>query len=201
MRPFGQNSALHYLRFDTGRYGQARLKELADSYAGPDQETVRRSANAVLALKTRWEPVARVDVRELISKLPIYPQGRALDPGLIDKLVDDLTKPGSDLGAGSNSIPSAGIFIDLNDDNVDEFVFMTPFRGRVYENREGKWQYRGDVFEPWRFGVAGASSAGRAGGAAGSLIDDLAKGNVTSKPSKWHDLMIGTHRYRMDAPD
>jgi Domain of unknown function (DUF4153) len=193
VRAGGQNSPLHYLRFDAGRYGQARLKELADSYAGPEQENVRRSATAMLALKTRWEPVARVDVREVISKLPIYPQGRALDSGLTERLVDDLSKAGGDLGNRSNS--SAGIFIDLNDDGVDEFVFMTPFYGRVYEHRLDQWQYRGNVLEPSRLGIAFG------GGAPLSLIDELSKGRVSSKPSEWRDLLIGMHRYRMDAPD
>jgi hypothetical protein len=196
IRAYGQNSPLHYLRFDAGRYGQARLKELAESYDGPDQDTVRRSANAVLALKTRWEPVAPVDVREALGKLPVYPQGRTLDPGLIDKLVKDLGQPGV-LGLRDFSGQAAGIFIDLNGDSTEEFVFMMPPRGRVYENRQGKWQYRGDVVDPSRLGVAGAGG----GGAARSLIDDLTQGNVASTPSKWSDLLIGTHRYRMDAPD
>jgi hypothetical protein len=194
MRPYGENSPLHYLRFDAGRYGQARLKELADSYAGPEQENVRRSANAILSLKARWDPVTRVDVREEISKLAIYPQGRSLDPGLIDRLVDDMSKHGGDWGVWGSSTARAGVFIDLNDDGVDEFVFLNDYFGRVYENRLGKWEYRGNVYSPSRVGVAGA------GGPVG-FTDELSQGNVSSRPSRWRDLLIGTHRYRIDAPD
>jgi hypothetical protein len=38
-------------------------------------------------------------------------------------------------------------------------------------------------------------------GAARDLIDDLAKGNVSARPSKWSDLVIGTHKYRINASD
>lgn len=33
------------------------------------------------------------------------------------------------------------------------------------------------------------------------LIDELAKGNVSAKPSKWSEMMVGTHRYRLNAPE
>jgi Domain of unknown function (DUF4153) len=191
---YGRTSPLNYLRFDAGEYGQARLKELADSYAGPDAENVRQLASAVMAQKTRWEPVARVDVRDALSKLHIFPQGRALDAILVDQLVHDLGLPGSFTDLRDFSTQAAGIFIDLNGDNNDEFVFMTPWRGRVYENYQGKWRYRGDVFDPFAAGGAVA-------GARGYLLDELNKGNVSSSPSKWSDLKIGTHRYRVDAQD
>jgi hypothetical protein len=186
---YNRTSPLNYLRFDAGEYGQARLKELAETYAGPEAEDVRRLANAVLAQKTPWEPMARVDVRDGLAKLHVFPQGRTLDAALVDQLVHDLSLPGSFTGIRDFSTQAAGIFIDLNGDNSDEFVFMTPARGRVYENREGKWQFRGDVYEPF------------AADASGHLLDELNKGNVSSSPSKWSELKIGTHHYRINAPD
>jgi Domain of unknown function (DUF4153) len=198
---YARNSPLNYLRFDAGQYGQARLRELAEFYAGPDAENVRRSANAVLAQKTRWEPVARVDVRDALAKLHIFPQGRTLEAGLVDQLVHDLSLPGSFSGLQDFSSQAAGIFIDLNGDNSDEFVFMTAWRGRVYENRQGKWQYRGDVFEPFPAGVRAGAGARVGDGARSDLLDEINKGNVSSSPSKWSDLKIGTHRYRVDVPD
>jgi Domain of unknown function (DUF4153) len=201
---YGRTSPLHYLRFDAGEYGRARLKELAESYAGPDAENVRRLANAVLAQKTRWDPVARVDVRDALGKLHIFPQGRTLDAGLVDQLVKDLSLGGSVTGlqefsSQDFSARAAGIFVDLNGDGSDEFVFMTPWRGRVYENHLGKWRYRGDVFEPPAVGVRAGARAGAAAG--GNLLDDLNKGHVSSSPSKWSDLTIGAHRYRVDVED
>jgi hypothetical protein len=58
----------------------------------------------------------------------------------------------------------------------------------VYEVRLGKWVNVGDVFlDPRR--------------ATRDLIDDLAKGNVSARPSKWNDLLIGKHTYRINASD
>jgi hypothetical protein len=99
---------------------------------------------------------------------------------LIDTLKTDLSRPGSE--------GTAGIFIDLNEDKIDEFVLLTPYRGRVYQDRLGKWVYVGDVFLNSR-------------GATGDLIDDLAKGNASARPSTWSDLVIGTHKYRINASD
>jgi len=187
---YGQNSPLRYLRFDAGKYGRARLKELADSYAGADAEAVRRSATAMLAQTTRYGSVERADVADVLKQLRIYPAGRTLDEGLIDTLKTDLSRPGGELGflnlTGSES--TAGIFIDLNADKIDEFVLLTPYRGRVYEVRLGKWVNVGDVFSDSR-------------GATRDLIDDLAKGNVSARPSKWNDLLIGNHTYRINAVD
>jgi hypothetical protein len=177
---YGQNSPLRYLRFDAGQYGRARLTELADSYAGADADTVRRSATAMLAQTTRYGSVERADVADVLKKLRIYPADRTLDQALIDTLKTDLSRPGSE--------GTAGIFIDLNEDKIDEFVLLTPYRGRVYQDRLGKWVYVGDVFLNSR-------------GATGDLIDDLAKGNVSARPSTWSDLVIGTHKYRINASD
>jgi hypothetical protein len=195
--PFPRNTPLHYLRFDAGRYGQVRLKELADAYAGTDAEEIRRLATAMLAQKNRWERVASTNVSEMLSKLILFPAGRTLDPDLADKLAADLRAPGNDIALRISSEQSAaGIFIDLNNDGIDEFVFLTPFRGRAYENRLGHWQYLGDVSlradDPSNLSLAGAKR---------DLIAELSKGNWSAKPSKWSELVVGTRRYRLNAPE
>jgi hypothetical protein len=194
--PFPRNTPLHYLRFDAGRYGQVRLKELAEAYAGADAEEIRRLATAMLAQKNRWERVASTNVSEMLSKLNVFPAGRTLDPDLADKLAADLRVPGTDFALRISSEQSAGIFIDLNNDGIDEFVFLTPFRGRAYENRLGKWQYLGDVSlradDPSNLPFAGAKR---------DLIAELARGNWFAKPSKWSELIVGTWRYRLNAPE
>ena len=190
VQSFGQNSPLRYLRFDAGKYGRARLKELADSYAGADADAIRQAATAMLAQSSRYESFARVDVPDVLKKLRIYPAGRTLDQSLIDTLTTDLSQPGGDLRLGNFSIEStAGIFIDLNNDKLDEFVFLTSYRGRAYENRLGKWVYVGNV------GTVDIPGAAR------DLINDLAKGSVSARPSKWSDLVIGRHTYRINAQD
>jgi hypothetical protein len=187
-------SPLTYLRFDAGRYGNARLKELAETYAGSDSESVRRAATAMLAQKTRWEAPAPVNVAQLVGTLRIYPEGRTLDQALVEKLVADLSKP---TGAMSVAVPNdqttAGLFIDLNGDGIEEFVFLTPLRGRVYENRAGKWTAIGaDYLNSPNLPEATAS---------GILIDALTHGKTAAKAPKWNDLWIGTLRYRLQTPD
>jgi Domain of unknown function (DUF4153) len=188
---FGQNSPLHYLRFDAGKYGRAKLKELADSYTGADADAIRQSANAMLAQTTRYGSSERADVADVLKKLRVYPAGRTLDQALIDALMKDLGRPGGELSY-LNLFPSgestAGLFIDLNADKIDEFVLLTPYRGRVYEARLGKWVNVGDVLLDSH-------------GVTRDLIDDLAKGNVSARPSKWSDLFIGTHKYRINTPE
>jgi hypothetical protein len=189
-----QNSPLRYLRFDAGAYGRDKLKELADSYAGADAEAVRRSAGAMLRSTNRWEAMAPLEVPELVSQLRVYPAGRTLDQGLVDKLTADLSKTGSSLGLQYLSgQPTAGLFIDLNHDGVEEFVFLTAWSGRAYENRQGSWVFLAEVSrQPLVF----PQTASRE-----TLIDDLSNGKISTKPSNWDDLVVGTLRYRLRTPD
>jgi hypothetical protein len=196
---FGQNSPLRYLRFDAGKYGRAKLKELADSYAGADADAIRHAATAMLAQTTRYDSIAAVDAAAVLAKLRIYPAGRTLDQNLTDTLITDLGSRGGDLRLQmSSGAVSAGVFIDLNDDKIDEFVFLTPYGGRAYENRRGKWIYVGNVFlRSTDFGKGALDFPG----AARDLIDDLTKGNVSARPAKWYDLVVGKHEYRINAAE
>jgi hypothetical protein len=194
-----QNSPLRYLRFDAGQYGRARLKELADTYAGADADAIRHAATAMLAQTTRYGSIAGVDAVAVLAKLRIYPEGRTLDQNLTDTLITDLGSRGSDLRLQmSSGALSAGIFIDLNDDKIDEFVFLTPYGGRAYENKRGKWIYVGNVFLRSTDFAKGTLDFP---GAARDLIDDLTKGSVSARPAKWYDLLIGKHEYRINAAE
>ena len=192
---FGQNSPLRYLRFDAGKYGRAKLKELADSYAGADADAIRHAATAMLAQTTRYDSIAPVDAAAVLAKLRIYPAGRTLDQNLTDTLITDLGSAGSALRLQmSSGAISAGIFIDLNDDKIDEFVFLTPYSGRAYENQRGKWVYVGNV-------VLRSTGTFDYSGAARDLIDDVTKGNVSARPAIWYDLVVGRHEYRINAAE
>jgi hypothetical protein len=201
VRPFAQDTPLRYLRFNAGRYGRAKLQELADSYQGADADAVRLAATAMLAQTSRYGFVAQAglaDVADALKKLRIYPAGRTLDQGLTDKLIADLHGPGADWSLGDASGDRAGIFVDLNDDNIDEFVFLTPYRGRAYEKRLGQWVYIGNVMLRSTNPPGGIVDFQ---GAARDLTDDLTKENLSVRPSKWSDLLIGKYRYRIESPD
>jgi hypothetical protein len=79
-------------------------------------------------------------LRENLAQVPVYPAGRTLDAALVDTVVADLRRRDSSL----SSVPcsrdnTAGVFVDLNDDNIDEFVLLHPYAGTVFENRNGAW--------------------------------------------------------------
>jgi hypothetical protein len=168
---------------------------LADTYTGADADAIRHAATAMLEQTTRYGSVAAVDAAAVLAKLRIYPAGRILDQNLTDTLIADSGSPGSNLRLQMSSGDiSAGVFIDLNDDKIDEFVFLTPYGGRVYENQRGKWIYVGYV-------VLRSTGTLDFPGAARDLIDDLTKGNVSARPAKWYDLVVGKHEYRINAAE
>jgi hypothetical protein len=194
---YQQNSPLHYLRFDTGSYGRIKLKELAERYNGADMQEVRRLSAAMLKGKNRWEAHAQLDVPDLVRRLAVYPAGRSLDQALTARLVEDLNKPENiSYDQSSRCENAAGIYIDLNNDGIDEFVYLTPFRGRAYANRSGTWVFLGDVSlrsdDPSNFAFSCEKR---------NLIDELAKGNLSAQPSSWSDLIVGSHRYRLNATE
>ena len=177
---------LQYLRFDSGRYGRARLEELARWRTGPRADRIRQLAQEALAQKVRWGAVPASDIPAVVAKLRVFPVGRTLDQDLAQELIADLRSPAhgfayqhfADEGA-------AGVFIDLNGDKIDEFVFLAPHRGLVYEKRAGRWMFAADIA---RQGTGGKLD----------LIGELTRGNLSAISSKWNELMLGGYRFRVN---
>jgi hypothetical protein len=187
--PYERSTPLHYLRFDSGQYGVAKLKELAELQTGPNAEAVRRMARSLLDQKQRWATLPGSDIPDVLAKLQIYPANRILDQSLREKLMSDLLKPQNGFTYLHLSEESAaGIYIALNDDNSDEFVFLTSSRGLVYQNREGHWLLVG-VMTPHSDDLSRKLD----------LLGELAKGNVSATAPKWKELSIGGRRFRVDA--
>jgi Domain of unknown function (DUF4153) len=187
--PYGRNTPLHYLRFDAGQYGVGKLKELAAMQTGPDAEAVRRKARGMLDQTQRWGPSPGSDVPEVLAKLHIFPADRTLDPDLKDELTSDLLKPENGFTFQHLSEQGvAGIYVELNDDNSDEFVFLTSNRGLVYEKREGHWLLVGAM-------TTKPDDLSRKL----DLLGELAKGNMSTTQPKWKELSIGGRRFRVDA--
>ena len=177
---------LQYLRFDSGRYGRARLEELARWQTSPRADRIRESAQEALAQKVRWGAVPASDIPAVVAKLRIFPAGRTLDQDLTQELIADLRSPAHgfvyqhfvDDGA-------AGVFLDLNGDKIDEFVFLASNRGLVYEKRAGRWVFAADIA---RQGAAGKLD----------LIGELSRGNLTITTPKWNELTLGGFRFRVN---
>jgi len=187
--PYGRNTPLHYLRFDAGQYGVVKLKELAAMQTGPDAEGVRRKARGMLEQKQRWGSLPGSDVPDVLAKLRIFPADRTLDPDLKHELMSDLLKPENGFTYQRLSEQGvAGIYVELNDDNSDEFVFLTSSHGLVYEKREGHWLLVGAM-------TAKADDLSRKL----DLLGELARGNMSAAQPKWKELSIGGRRFRVDA--
>ncbi len=177
---------LQYLRFDSGRYGRAKLEELAALKTGKDGEDIRQLAARLLAQSGRWEAPSTPDSVAAVAKLRVYPAGRTLDANLRDVLSADLANPGKGFVFRNSMDKAAGLYIDLNGDKAEEFVFMTERSGIVYENHAGQWVSAGSLYaDP-------ANSSARAGW---DLLRELAKGNIAATPPKWNNLSIGEQKF------
>ena len=143
----------------------------------------------MLDQKQRWESLPDSDIADVLAKLHIFPADRTLDPKLKDELMSDLIKPENGFTFQRLSEQEvAGIYVELNDDNSDEFVFLTATRGLVYENREGHWLLVGAM-------TAKPDDLLRKL----DLLGELAKGNMSAAAPKWKELSIGGRRFRVDA--
>jgi hypothetical protein len=188
-----QDTPLRYLRFDSGNYGRARLQELAELQSGPDAENIRLSAKQLLAQTARWEPpptLGAAAVAAAVAKLRIYPAGRTLDQNLSGVLTADLGSPSTGFVFRNVLDKAAGLYIDLNRDNTEEFVFLTDSSGLVYEKRAGRWVRVGSLY------ADRSESASRNGW---DLFVQLAQGNVAATPPKWNDLSIGDQKFKVNG--
>jgi hypothetical protein len=183
----GRQNALQYLRFDAGRYGVARLRELAVRQTGPDAESVRRLAKQLLDRKTRGSVPPNSDNGDVLAKLHVYPEGRSLEPDLKARLQADLLKPENGFAFQHLSEDGvAGIYVALQMEGPDNFVFLNANRGLVYDKREGQWVLVGDL-QPTSFVKLSNLS----------LVDELGKGHVSVAAPAWKELSIGERVFRV----
>jgi hypothetical protein len=184
------DSPFHYLRFDAGQYGRAKLEELASIQNVPHADWIRQSALEAKAQKERWSSAPSMNVSEFLAKVAVFPMGRAMDPDLVRQLSDDLRKPQSAFAYQAQSGGTvAGLYVDLNGDGVDEFALMNAHGGQAYQNRDGHWVPIGEVvaqtpFRSWE-----------------ALRDELMKGKITTTEPGWRQLSISGHAFRLDAFD
>jgi len=179
-----------YLRFDAGRYGRERLKQLAQLENAPNAAGIRELAQRALAQQNAWdsEP-ARTDLEPVVKAMPVYPAGRALDAQLATTLVAELQKPENSLLRNAPRRSFAGLYVDLRGDGVDEFVLLSDGAGRglLLEPHQGQWQLAGHIRGP---PAAGSWAGVRA---------DLDKGNIAARPTPWKELWVGARKFVVDG--
>lgn len=81
-----------------------------------------------------------------------------------------------------------GLFVDLNDDDIDEFVVFLGPRAHAFElTAEQRWRQIGILYP----------SGGRL---SIDLKEQLEQGNVETEPRQWRDLILGEQRFRLNEP-
>jgi hypothetical protein len=178
-----------YLRFDAGRYGRERLKQLAELQNAPNAAGIRELAQHALAQQNAWanEP-PRTDLEPLVKAMPVYPAGRALDAQLAATLVAELQKPENSLLRNAPRRSFAGLYVDLRGDGVEEFVLLSDGAGAglLLEPHQGQWRLAGRM----RGQLASGSWAG--------VRADLDKGNIAARPTPWRELWVGARKFVVD---
>jgi hypothetical protein len=178
-----------YLRFEAGTYGIERLKQLAAVQNHPQAQQIRSLAAAELAQTRSWHTAdlpSPENLRKGLADIPIYPAGRTLDPALVDAVVAHQRAAGNGFAnPPCTHDTSAGIFIDLNGDNVDEFILLRQYGGSAFEDRNGTWVFVGNVSgqkpaATWR-----------------QTQDELSKGNFTAVLPRWRTLSVGGRSYNL----
>ena len=184
--PFG------YLRFDAGEYGRRKLQLLSNLQNHPNAEHIREMAAWALQQSNSWELTPLLEPRKLIAKLVMYPSGRVMDSDLAEALARDWTRWGiGDFLDSHGAANAAGVFADLDGDGIDEFILLTGSSSAVYRNRSGRWEHvgqaysRGTTYSPDKQWEA--------------IHADLSNGALSVTNPDWKDLVVGSHRFRIES--
>ena len=185
---YAQDTPLHYLRFRAGRYGTARLHDLASLQDHPRATQIRQAAAAMLAQQQRWQPAAPTNLQQRLEEMAVHPAGRPLDAALLERLEADLKDPQWPWRHSHPDRAFGGVFVDLNADGNEEFALVAGASGAVYERRQGVWRR-----------VASMTPARGFGAVDDSIVAEIGKGNVAVQEPIWRELAIGGQRFRLNV--
>lgn len=180
----------HYLRFQSGRLGDAALRRLAE-LEGKEAEPIRRMAAAALAEKDYFGSRAgtRADwtPEEVAARLRVYPDGVKAEESFLRFLAGKLnSEPYFCLEAG-DKLRCLLLVVDLNGDGDPEQVILQPPNlSQIYQRRNGDWSYAGSLAladgpYPMEY----------------ELERDLMEGKLRIMTPEWRELEIGARRYRV----
>jgi hypothetical protein len=181
-----RSSALYYLRFEAGRYGMERLKDLTQLQNHPEAERIRRVSSKLLARQSRYEQLL-MDPVATLARLVMFPSGREIDADLRAQLTERIGTLAI-RNVDVEEVPLAGLFIDLNADHVDEFVLLHQGGGNLYQRTRDGWRLGGPFF-PNRSKAVDFESQ----------IESVKQGKVSSKVPEWQILRVGEIEYRTNA--
>ena len=176
-----------FLRFESGKAGQAALERLARSA----DQVIARSARNMLATENN---VHTVDVGspDTLPRLEVVPTGAVLPEGFL------VPVPPTDDRAQCGAAPDRACVassVDLDGDGVREVLVADSSGIRLWtRGPDGRWSRRGGGYVRRCPDPAGAASDPR---------DALRQGQVQPLAPRWPDLQIGgtRHSVLIDAPE
>ena len=179
-----QSTPFQYLRFEAGQYGVDRLRALAALQDGPEATRIVKAATAALKLQHRWEGVPPIDPDAYVAALKVFPADRNVDAALGAVII----KASQGIGGVSplrGRADDAGLFIDLDGDDEDEFVLLTQWRGLAFAHNESGWTkvaefyYASDEMS-WE-----------------TMLGNLERGDFKAVTPKWNELRIGARKFNL----
>lgn len=184
MTASGRRTPLAYLRFDAGKYGTERLEALASIQDHERASEIRAAAQIALKWTRDVGPTQIQDAKAWLDDLQVFPAGRSVDDELRSHLETSVRVPAHEI----EGHPPVGLFVDLNDDDIDEFVVFLGPRAHAFElTAEQRWRQIGILYP----------SGGRL---SIDLKEQLEQGNVETEPRQWRDLILGEQRFRLNEP-
>jgi hypothetical protein len=158
-----------FLRFDSGRYGKAALEKLKAS----QDAAIASRAKAVAAQATKVAPVIeKID----LSKLTVYPAGRALPESFLRQDWRDDSGSGC-IGPGSQC---SALLLDVNADGKDEVLLANGASFDVFSFDGARWRKTAET--PYvcdAVDLAGALKAGTV---------------LLAEPTPRRDILVGGRR-------
>lgn len=178
-----QSTPFDYLRFDAGRYGLERLQALAALESGPDAARISKAARSALEAQHRGESIAPIDPDAFVLGVRLFPEGRSMDTGLQDALKQIAQTRGEGFAMVDSGV--AGVFVDLDDDGVEEFIMLNQYGGVTLSLRKDRWEKVGRFY------------GGYDDAAWKSLLREFESGRFEAVAPQWKDLQIGGRRVRV----
>ena len=175
------------LRFESGRYGRARLGELAALQDHPEAGKIRAAARREQARKHPWYARNKA-VKRGPKDFEAYPAGTSVDAALLALLSSDQDEPY--LYDCDPTDPCPLLFVDLDRDGVTEALLFGQYATAAFQSRNGDWRR---LPQP----------------AAAGLVDDarrrnlraaLAAGDYVVRDPKWQVFEIRGRVYVFESP-
>jgi hypothetical protein len=194
-----RESALRYLRFDAGRYGIRQLETLVATKSDPRAVKLGEKASLVLELENKWARVAKIVESDALQSIQVFPAGREIEPALRTAIRSALQTHRLHLDLACNP-QSSILLVDVNDDSVEEGIFLAQNGFGVFSHPSGGW-----ILSGWS-----TQGCRDPGGRCASPTDvpvcvdpaklraSLAAGDYRVIDPKWRDLRIGAITFRIN---